>query len=205
MAHFIVFHRSFGHCVTHLIQAGSLREALAKYAVKELDCGVQEDGTLIYDNRKYSYPLELIEAEYKRHSRYDELQWDEKQDKLLNGSSWEIHALPTAAWEAETAEVFCSAEPYSIGSYIELCRPVLRKKIPHSRARAFVWYLKDGPLVTFYRGKFDTGPLEIVGRYLIPWQRQHYPKPYTMTEDMVQEWHGSFDDVLDQMHVNFSF
>lgn len=124
---------------------------------------------------------------------------------MLNGSSWEIRALPQEAWEADYAEVFCSAETFSIGSYIELCRPVLRKKVPRSRARAFVWYLQDGPLVTFYRGKFDSGPIDIVGRYLIPWQRQYYPNPYVLTEDTVQEWLGSFDDVLDQLHINLPF
>ena len=205
MEHFIIFERSFGHCVTYLVQAISLKEASIKFAVREFRCKVQEDGTIIFNQHRYSHPLELIEAEYKWHARYDELQWDKKQNKLLNGSSWEIRGLPAAAWESEAAEVFCSADTFSIGSYIELCRLALRKRLPHSRARAFVWYLKDGPLVTFYRGKFDTGPIEIVGRYLIPWQRQHYPNPYTITEDMVQEWHGSFDDVLDQMHINFPF
>ncbi len=208
MQHFIIFERDLGHCVTHLIRATSLQEALTKFAVKQCGAKLRTDGNVIlWDDVTYFHPLAFIESEYKSHDKFDELQWDTKNDKLLNGACWEIRALPAEAWEAETAEVFCSAEPWSLGEYIDLCRAELRKKHPRSRARAFVWYLNDGPLVTFHRrqNRARPQPIEVVGRYIIPWQRQHWPNPFSLTAEMVQEWHGSYDDILSQMRINYPF
>ena len=201
--HFIIFERNAGHCVTILVQALSLRDALTKYAVTQLGYKLQSDGTLTRDTIVYHHPLTLIEAECKSNNRYDELQVDSRDDRLLNQACWEIRALSQKAWEAETAEIFCSAEPWSLSCYVALCRPALRKKVPRSRSRAFVWYLEDGPLVTFYRGKINNGPLDIVGRYFIPWQRQYWPNPYTLTPEMVEEWQGTDDDLLSQMRIEY--
>ena len=181
---------------------------MIKLAISDWRAMPQSDGSLISeDGLLYSHPLAFVESQYKSNDKYDELQWSTKDDKLLNGSCWEIHALPTQAWEAELAEVFCSAEPWAIGEYISLCRAEFRKKHPRSRARAFVWYLNDGPLVTFHRrqNKAHDWPIEVVGRYLIPWQRQHWPKPYIQTPEMVQEWNGTYDDILSQLHVDLPF
>lgn len=208
MLHFIIFERQFGHCATTLLRAHSLKEALTKFAIEENGVEAKSDGSLVSgDGLVYPHPLALIESEYKSHDKFDELQWDTKNDKLLNGACWEIRALPAEAWDAEIAEVFCSAEPWSLGEYISLCRTELRKKYPRSRARAFVWYLEDGPMVTFHRrqNRADAQPIEVMGRYIIPWQRQHWPNPYSLTPEMVQEWHGTFDDVLTQMRINFPF
>ena len=205
MQQFIVFERELGHCVTRLVRAASLKEAMTKLAVGDWRAKLQGDGSLITpDGLAYSHPLAFIESQYKSNDKYDELQWSDKDNELVNASSWQIQVLPAEALEAEVAEVFCSAEPWSIGEYISLCRAEFRKKYPRSRARAFVWHLKDGPLVTFHRrqNKANDWPIEVVGRYLIPWQRQHWPQPYTLMQEMVEEWHGTYDNLLDQMRVD---
>lgn len=194
--------------MTHLVRAASLREALIQFVIKDIGAKSRSDGSLLVGNDVvYPHPLALIESEYKVHDKFDELQWDEKNDKLLNGSCWEVRGLPDAAWEKDVAEVFCSAEPWSLAGYIELCRTELRKKYPRSRARAFVWYLDDGPMVTFHRRTYRKNQqrIKVVGRYIIPWQRQHWPHSYVMTPEMVREWNGTYDDILRQMHINFPF
>ncbi len=134
-------------------------------------------GTIIY-----SHPLECIESE-------------EKALDGLHGYSWEIRELQDQHWGAEVAEVFCSAEPYSLAQYVGLCRPVFREAFPKSRARAFVWYLKDGPLVSFHRRKHPRRrwPVEIIARYLLPWKEWK----------QVRLWHGTSDDILEQMAVEY--
>lgn len=206
MQHFIVFERTAGHCYTRLIRAGSLYEALITSIVADSLKSIHRDSVLTTpDGTTYSHPLAYIESLCKSNDKFDELQVRDKDNQLLNGQSWEIRALPAEALNAEVADVFCSAEPWSLNGYISLCRAEFRKKHPRSRARAFVWYLNDGPLVTFHRrlNKAHRSPIEIVGRYLIPWQRQHWPRPYTLSQEMVQEWHGTYDDLLEQLRVDY--
>ena len=129
----------------------------------------------------YTHPLECIEAEEKI--------WH-------GGEGWnggEIKELTDAHWDASYLEVFCSENPFDVESYIQICQPLLRAHYPRSRARGFVWYLKDGPLVTFYRRKNRARrwPIEILVRYLLPWK--DWPQ--------AQEWTGSLDDILEQLKV----
>ena len=207
--HFIIFERNVGHCVIELVQAGSLREALTIYAMKVFTVQINSAGDLLLTasakNAIYMHPLEFIENNCKSESKFDELQWDDKRDQLLNGSSWEIRLLPEQAWNANYAEVFCSSSPWSLGEYIRLCRPVLRQDFPRSRARAFVWYLQDGPLVTFYRRRDSGETIEIIERYIIPWQRDKYPNPYTLDSNTVEKWQGTYDDLLTQIKIEYLF
>ena len=75
------------------------------------------------------------------------------------------------------------------------CRPTFREAFPKLRARAFVWYLKDGPLVTFHRRVHPRRrwPVEIIARYLLPWDEWGQVRP----------WHGNYDDILEQMNVAY--
>ena len=184
--HFIIFQRTDGHCATWLLRAATLREALLKYALDELGAEPQEDGCLaVHDGYGgktfYEHPLACIESE----------------EKTFNGgigwNGWEIRELQEQHWQAGFAEVFCSENPFDVEGYIELCRPLLRQRYPRSRARAFVWYLKDGPLVTFYRRirPKRRWPVEILGRYRLP--RSEYPQ--------VREWSGTYEDILEQMNT----
>jgi hypothetical protein len=130
------------------------------------------------------HPLECIESE-------------EKSQDGLHGISWEIRKLREEHWEAKMAEVFCSADPDAIQDYIASCRPIFREAFPTSRARAFVWYLKDGPLVTFHQRKNRRRrwPIKIMARYLLPWNEWGQVRP----------WHGDYDDILEQMDVEYPF
>ena len=186
--HFIVFQRTGGHCATWLVRASSLAEALTKYYIQET-CGAEllADGSIRTQGCGntlvvYTHPLECIESEMKSY------------DGLV-GRSWEIRELQEQHWQEDFAEVFCSADPDEIESYIRLCRPEFHKAFPQSRARAFVWYLKSGPLVTFHRRKKKQCrlPIEVLGRYHLPWK----------TWPQVNEWHGTYDDILEQMATEY--
>ena len=188
MKHFIIFLRTNNHCVTFLVRAPSLREAMAKYFVEEMQgAELLEDGSIQTGDgwggkTIYTNPLECIESE-------------EKSQDGLYGQSWEIRELRDEPWDADFAEVFCSADPSDIEGYISLCRPVFSKEFPRSRARAFVWYLKDGPLVTFHRriNPRRRWPVEIIARYFMPWNEW----------GQIQPWHGTYDDILAQMKVEY--
>jgi hypothetical protein len=180
--HYIIFHRTDGHCATWLVSAPSLKDAMIQYTLDQYaDAELHEDGrfALDYGGRVfYDHPLACIE---------EEKAWNGGQG--WNG--WEIRQLQPAHWEAACAEVFCSEDPDEVKEHIECCRPLLRQKHPRSRAKGFVWYLKEGPLVTFYRParRGCRWPIKISGRYLLPWKE--WPQ--------AQEWTGTYDDILDQM------
>ena len=129
----------------------------------------------------YAHPLECIESEEK------------SQDGLYD-QSWEIRELRDEHWGAEFAEVFCSANPSEIEERLSNhAATPFREAFPKSRARAFVWYLKDGPLVTFHRrvNPRRRWPVEIIARYLLPWDER----------GQVPQWHGTYDDILEQMKM----
>ncbi len=147
-----------------------------------------EDGRFIvqdgYDGEiVYEHPLACIE------------EWEKTFDGGDNWNGWEIKELTESHWQARFAEVFCSENPFDVEHYIELCRPLLRGRYSRSRARGFVWYLQEGPLVTFYRRAkpHRRRPVVILGRYLLPYR--NYPHP--------QEWKGSLDDILEQMNISY--
>jgi hypothetical protein len=185
--HFICFQRTSGHCANWLIRAPSLREALIKYALKECSgAELREDGSISVDDgyggkTLYPHPLACIESEVKVPCGGED--WH----------GWEIRQLQQAHWDADFTEIFCSENPYDLENYIELCRPLLRQRYPRSRAKAFVWYLNDGILVTFYRPirKGRPLPIEVLGRYQLTSQK--WPEAV--------EWHGSYDDILEQMII----
>jgi hypothetical protein len=181
--HYIVFQRACGHCVTWLVVASSLREAMVKwiYDGDNPEVITSDDGygaQIVYD-----HPLAYIESEEKARDGGEE--WNE----------WEIRKLHQKHLEADVAEVFCSENPGEVEEHIEACRPLLRQRYPRSRAKGFVWYLKDGPLVTFYRPKNPRRrwPIEVLCRFQL--RRKE-------SEDYL-EWNGSHDDILEQMNIDY--
>jgi len=183
--HYIIFRRTDNHCATWLVRAPSLRDAMLQYTVSWAGSAkLRDDGRLAVNDGEggqviFEHPLACIEA----------------GEKIWNGgkgwNGWEIRQLQPQHWEAAFAEVFCSENPYDVEEHIECCRPLLRQSYPRSRARAFLWYLKDGPLVTFYRPvrRGRRWPIKVLGRYLLPWKE--WPQ--------AQEWTGTYDDILEQM------
>ncbi|MFN3649943.1 MAG: hypothetical protein ACK47B_10200 [Armatimonadota bacterium] len=177
---YILFHRTEGHCVTWLVQATDLREALVRFLLDAWgDAGeLLPDGSLVDDDGLgwrvvYTHPLQAIEANYKI------------------CEDWEIRSLDEPSLQAEVAEVFCSADPSDLDKHISAARRALREAHPRSRARAFVWYLRSGPLVTFYRRPRRGAVLEIVARYLLPWKDWPNARP----------WTGSYDDLLGELFL----
>ena len=190
MRYFVIFERSYDHCVMRLERAPSLREALATYSLRRQGAELLEDGSIqmgdSYTNNGkmiFSHPLECIESM-------------EKADHW-NGNSWEIQELWDQYWEDQSAQIFSSSDPDDIRGYIDVCRPIFRAAFPQSRAEAFVWPLKDGPLVTFHRRKNPRRrwPIEIMARYLMTWKDW----------EQVLPWHGTYDDILEQMLIKDSF
>ncbi len=190
MRHFIIFERSYAHCVMRLVRASSLREAMMEEALrwqqaKELENGSiqMEDGYTDHGKVIFSHPLEFIESLWKADH------W--------NGNSWEVQELWDQHWEAKSAQIFLSSDPDDNRGFIELCRPHFRADFPASRAEAFVWPLYDGALVTFHRRKQSRRrwPIEVLGRYLMSWKDWREIRP----------WYGTFDGILEQMLLKDSF
>ena len=185
--HFIIFRRTDSHCAVWLVRAATLLDACIRFALHE-GAEQREDGVLEEKDGsggivRYEHPLAYIESAAKACNGGTE--W--------NG--WEIRELQEPHWEAGLAEVFCSENPSEVEEHIERCRPLLRKRHPRSRAKGFVWYLKEGPLVTFYRQAKSPSrdPIEILGRYFLPWQT--YPEAHV--------WDGGYDDILAQMAIDY--
>lgn len=205
MGHFLVFRRSAGHCYCDLVNASDLSAALVNYVVEEHGAeALGSSGLVRFQGREY-HALELIEWWDKADRKYDELQEDD-HGNLLNHKSWEILEIHPKALEQSIAS-FCTAEPASVTGYIELCRKVFRKGHPRSRAKAFLWYLYDGQLITFHSvmDRDMNHPPAILGRYLLRNQKHLYPQPYVPTEDMVEEWTGTYDDLVSQLMVRRRF
>ena len=184
--HFIIFQRTDNHCATWLVRAATLGEAMLKFGVREgADTVLLEDGSISCSGcgRKrcvYTHPLEYIESE-------------NKSSDGLWGQSLEIKELREEHWQANFSEVFCSNSPGDVEDYIKGCRPKFRETHLHSNARAFIWYLKTGPLITFHRRKVKRcpWPIEVLGRYHLLWE----------TWPQAVEWHGTLDDILEQMSL----
>ena len=183
MRHFVIFERSLDHCVMQLINSPSLGEAMATYSlVHTLDVERLEDGSIRSGDSYgghiiFSHPLAYIESFQKADG------WD--------GNTWEIQEVLDRQLAANAAQIFCSADPDDIKTYIQVCRPFFRAAFPKSWARAFVWPLRKGALVTFHRRKNPTRrwPVEVMARYQMTWNDW----------EKVELWQGSYDDILEQM------
>jgi hypothetical protein len=177
-----MFRRTDAHCATWLVRAPTLYDALVTYALNEC-AGARrcEDGSLEVDDghggvTSYGHPLACIEGEEK------------------TVASWGVRELIQAHWDAPIAEVFCSEIPAEVEDHISAARRLLHARLPRSRAKGFVWYLQDGVLATFYRRTARRrGTIEIVGRYLLPLDAAVAP----------HEWHGSYDEILRSMAVQY--
>src|SRR5947209_8560293 len=140
--HYLIFTGGRGyHSVVYLLRAPTLLGAIQRFLQEENsqvtfgpDGSVREpDGRRVLT---YPHPLAYVEAQYKTHEE------------------WQIRELPEWVWEREyTEDIFCGENADDIEWHVERCRPLLRQEFPRSRVPAFVWYLRDGALVTFYRKK----------------------------------------------------
>jgi hypothetical protein len=182
-----MFRRTCNHCGVWLTQADSLKEALVLYVTKHI-AKITPEGRFRSDDGWggdvfYDHPLECLEDNEKA------------TDDRRYESGWHIAAFNPQCLDQAHVEILCSEDPYAIRGYAEMCRPLLHERYPASRALAFVWYLKAGPLVTFYqrKGHRHPWPHTILGRYLIREDNDFTP----------EAWHGTYDDILDELQLHF--
>lgn len=182
MNHYLIFEApQDGHTVVAMVQATSRYAAMKRYVEEEYSpryVRFNDGGSVTDVNslRPVTYPHLLAFIETKGKARGD----------------WQMRRLPESTWEAPYRQVFCGEHGPDVENYIELCRPVFRKEFPRSRAHAFLWYLTDGYLVTFYRRPRRSGlPLQILKRYII--LHETYPQ--------VLPWEGTYEEFLNRLDL----
>lgn len=167
---YLIFEREW-HSVVQMIRADTTTQALWDYiAEQNRDAVLQADGSVIDGDIHFPHPLAYIEARYKTEGE------------------WQIRELPDWAWEDNFAEVFCGESADGGPSVISDCRKHFAREFPKIRARAFLWYLKNGTLVTFYRRRGTE--INLLKRYLWNWDGHQLT---------VEEWHGSYDEIADAL------
>jgi hypothetical protein len=195
--HFIVFSGGHGgHSVIHFVAAPDLLTAVKHFILwsdggtaqspddpgntamstnwttihpdNSVECVTDAPKTIIYP-----HPLAFIEAMYKPHEE------------------WQIRELPDRVWTDPVAEVFCGENAGDVEVYIDECRPLLRNQYPRSRAKAFIWYVKDGVIVTFFK-RAGWYQIDVLARYLIP---------FGSPPGNAQPWSGTYDELLDMLLV----
>lgn len=158
-----------GHAVVHLVEAPTRVDALYRLIESAYDMNVTRypDGSLQVDGIAYAHPLAYIEASFKRYGE------------------WQMRLVREPTQEEPCKEVFCGEDAGSVDALIAECRRKFGKK----RAKAFVWYLRQGVLVTFYRaGK----PLRIK-------IRKRYLCGYDYSKWIVKPWKGDYTEILDTL------
>ena len=173
---YLIFDRH-AHTGIHFVQAGSVSEAIWKYISyqTEGDVILQADGSLRDDQRYFPDLLTYIEAGEKMYGE------------------WQIRKLPEWMWdkvkEGLVIEAFCGESEDGPPEVIAECRKHFRKSFPRSRAKAFVWYLKQGTLVTFYHKKRPYN-IAVLKRYL------YYREGHEL---MIEEWIGSNVEIIESL------
>src|SRR5688572_29599328 len=132
---FLIFERG-AHSVVHFVQASGATEAITRFIVNQNSRTLLKlDGSVQEGLHFYPHPLAYIESVYKAQGE------------------WQIRELPEWVWQAEIVEAFCGESEDGPASIIADCRAHFAREFPRRRASAFVWYLRDGALVTFYQKK----------------------------------------------------
>ena len=173
---YLIF-ESLAHSVIYFVQASSVNEALWQYVSGQNGRAVLgADGSIRHGDSHYSHPLAYIEANYKTQGE------------------WQIRRLPKWVWQNSVVEAFCGESKDGFAWIIADCRVRFAEDFPRSRAKAFVWYLRQGTLVTFYRRQ---GPfrIKVLKRYL--WQSDG-----TMMTDgqtKIEEWGGDYQQIMDSL------
>ncbi len=180
MKHFVVF-AAHAHPTVWLINAETLLIALSNF-IKEcygpnLTC---QDGKWIVPNgyggkNVYVHLIQYLENEVK--SEY----------------TWHISEITDDHWNAPIAEALVAENPWEVKDHIERASTARRQTQLGRKQHAFIWYLQDGPLVTFYERnrKRSEHPIKITERFLLP--RATWPQ--------VIKWTGTYNDIAEQLSV----
>ena len=169
----MIFERG-AHSVVYFVQGQTTEEAIWNY-ISEISSSATRhaDGSISEDTLQYPHPLAYIEAIDKIHHE------------------WQIRDLPDWAWADPFSEIFCGESMDGPPEVIAECRKRLVQDVPGSRAKAFVWYLNQGTLVTFYHKKSPFN-ITVLKRYLWNWNG---------TELTVKEWAGDYAEIVDSLSL----
>lgn len=178
MRHFLIYYGGgqwHGHNVAYLACAETPLAAIQTY-LREVDgLEVTEAGAVCWRGgraeRWYPHALAYIEAAYRPYRE------------------WLIREIPAPAWSQPIVEVMCGEEAGRVGDYVAQCRPLLRQEFPRSRARAFVWYLRDGVMVVFYQPT-RKDDIRVQRRFVRRWEDREY-----------QPWNSGYQELLDQLYL----
>ena len=170
---YLIFQRD-AHSVVYFAQGQTIEEAIWNY-ISEISSEAKRnaDGSLSEGAVQYSHPLAYIEA----------------NEKIYH--EWQIRRLPDWAWADRFSEIFCGESIDGPPSVIAECRKHFVKDFPGSRAKAFVWYLEQGTLVTFFRKK-GAFAITVLKRYLLDWDGN---------ELTIEEWTGDYEEILQSLSL----
>lgn len=175
---YLIYHKGAngnysGHSLIFFVCAADATQAIVRFLLNECSIVEEENGVLREYGVAYPHPLAYIEATYKFYGE------------------WQIRELPDWTLEQPVSEIFCG-ESDDVPAFITaICRTALRKQFPgRYRARAFVWYLRQGTLVTFFQG--SARRMKILKRYLWSWDGH--------TERVV-EWNGDYKQLINDLLI----
>ena len=173
MKHYVIYrHPAESHSTVYLVCGENAEAAIRAWL--QWDVGVPLHPDLAGDldelrpRTRYPHVLALLEAVEK------------------TCGEWQIREVREGAFERPCEEIFCGEHPHDVADYVEWARARLRKEVPRVRVRAFVWYLRSGVLVTFYRQP-NVFRIEVVRRYLVKGRHE------------VEPWEGTYADLMDQL------
>lgn len=168
---YLIYSHSTVHAVVHLVEASSPTDALWEYIwmARNADIVQRSDGSLEDDGILYAHPLEYIEASDKRYGE------------------WQMRLLLDLTPEEPCIEAFCGDDADNVGYVIAECRRKFGKK----RTKAFVWYLREGTLVTFYR-KSKSYRIRVLKRYLCN---------YEGGKRTIKVWKGDYADLMEALYL----
>ncbi len=176
---YLIYHKgangsSGGHALIYFVYAADATQAIVRFLLNESSIVEEENGTLRAYGAVYPHPLAYIEASYKFYGE------------------WQIRELPDWTLHQPVSEIFCGESDDGPPFIIAICRTALRRQFPgRYRARAFVWYLRQGTLVTFFKG--GARRMKILKRYLWSWDGH--------TERVV-EYNGDYKQLMNDLLIS---
>jgi hypothetical protein len=180
--HYLIYYKGAngnhgGHSVIYFVHAVDATHAMLRFLMNQHAVQEGRDGLLTENGTIYSHPLAYIETWYKFYGE------------------WQLRQLPDWTRQQPVCEVFCGESEDGLAQVAEICRREFLKEFPRSRARTFVWYLKQGTLVTFFRGS-KPARMEILKRYLWRWDghTQH-----------VEEWRGDYAQLSRDLEIELHY
>lgn len=178
--HYLIYYKGAsdnygGHSVIYFVLAPDPAQAIIRFLLVHYpELVVEDDGSILVNGARYPHPLAFVEVWFKTYGE------------------WQIREFPEWTLLQSAAEVFCGESSDGPAEIVGLCRKLLTVQFPRSRARAFVWYLRQGTLVTFYRGR-RNGRMEVLQRCLWNWDGR--------TETM-EEWKGDYSTLMADLNID---